>query len=47
MSTGRHPCPECASEYTSALAAEECGEDDRFEDLHARQMISGKHRATR
>ena len=31
------PCPECGAEYSSALAAEECGEVDRVEDRRIRQ----------
>lgn len=31
------PCPECGAEYSSALAAEECGEFDRVEDRRIRQ----------
>lgn len=43
----RHPCPECTAEYTSQLGAEECGEQDRAEDLHARQAIRGRGSATK
>lgn len=37
-----HPCPECGAEYSSPLAAEECGEQDRTDDLHARQELRGR-----
>jgi len=35
-------CPECPARYTSELAAEECGEQDRLEALHARQMLRAR-----
>lgn len=41
-----HECEVCGGMYPSALAAALCGEDDREADLHARQMIRGRHRAT-
>lgn len=37
-----HECEECGGMYPSALAAALCGEDDREQDLHARQQIRGK-----
>lgn len=41
-----HECEVCGGMYPSALAAALCGEDDREADLHARQMVRGRHRAT-
>ncbi len=41
-----HQCDVCGARYTSLFAAAECGEQDRVDDLHARQMIRGRHRAT-
>ncbi len=35
-------CPECTAEYQSPLAAEECGEQDREDDLHARQALRAR-----
>lgn len=32
-----HECPECGAEYTSRLAAEECGEFDRTEQQRQRE----------
>lgn len=39
-----HPCPKCGSCYTSMRAAEECGEADRLEELHAHQALRGRTR---
>ena len=39
-----HECPVCHGEYSSPLAAEECGEQDRLDDIHARQSIRGRTR---
>lgn len=36
-------CEYCGSAYTSPLAAELCGEEDREADLHARQQIRGRN----
>lgn len=43
----RYSCPECTAEYTSHLGAEECGEQDRAADLHARQAIRGRGSAAK
>lgn len=37
-----HPCPVCGSQYPSYLAAEECGEAERVEDLRLRQLRAGR-----
>lgn len=38
----RYECTECSAEYTSAMGAAECAEQDRVDDLHARQEIRGR-----
>lgn len=37
-------CPECPAEYTSAMAAEQCGEDDRMQDRRNRAWMSRPRR---
>jgi hypothetical protein len=38
--TGLYACEHCGAEYPSQLAASECEETDRAEDLHNRQYFS-------
>lgn len=41
-------CPECPAEYTSHMAAEQCGEDDRTQDRRNRAWMNRhrRHNAT-
>lgn len=34
-----YQCDECPAEYTSAMAAAECGETDREDDARERQWL--------
>lgn len=37
-----HECETCGGTYPSALAASICSDEDREQDLHARQQIRGR-----
>lgn len=37
-------CETCGAEYSSPLGAAECEEQDRLDDLHARQELRGRSR---
>jgi len=40
-----HECPACGATYSSILAADQCEDDDRANDLHNRQWVAQTARA--